>query len=148
VTVHRLCVVLVAAFCVARDPRAQHATAALPRAHRHPGMETPAIQDSVPELGYADTTLGATVVREQLVTDRRNRYDAFTVDRTYLFVHDRRTGRVREVRGLPLELRPFSDLTWTQDGTLLVDRWSSHYAMHYARRRTPPGGRHAAVSRP
>lgn len=76
---------------------------------------------------------GATIVREQSVTDRRRRYDAFTVDRTHLFVRDRRMHRVREVRGLPLEWRPFSDLTWARDGTLLVDRWSSpHYAMHYA----------------
>lgn len=132
-TAPRLIAVLVTAFCVARDARAQRVTRSVPRSHRHPAIEASAIQDSVPELSFADTTLGATVVREQIATDRRRRYDAFTVDRTHLFVRHRRTHRVLEVRGLPLEWRPFSDLTWTPDGTLLVDRWSSpHYAMHYA----------------
>ena len=132
-TTHRLVVVLVAACCVARAALAQGAPSALPRSHRHPGIEAPAIQDSVPELRYVDTTLDASVVRERLVTDRRRRYDAFTVNATHLFVRDRRTHRVREVRGLPFEWRPFSDPAWTRDGILLVDRWSSpHYAMHYA----------------
>ena len=130
-TAHRLIVAL--AFCFARDASAQRADLALPRSHRHPGIEAPAIEDSVPEFTWADTTLDASVVRERLVTDRRRRYDAFTVDGTHLFVRDRRTRRVREVRGLPLEWRPFSDLVWTRNDILLVDRWSSpHYAMHYA----------------
>ena len=130
---HRLVAALVAALCVTRDAPAQRSLSALPRSHRHPGIEAPAIQDSVPELRYVDTTLDASVVRERIVTDRRRWYDAFTVDATRLFVRDRRTDRVREVRGLPLEWRPFSDLAWTRDGILLVDRWSSpHYAMHYA----------------
>ena len=124
---------LVAAFCLARDAPAQRAASTIPRSHRHPGMQAPAIQDSVPELTFVDTTLGASVVRERLVTDRRRRYDAFTVDDTHLFVRDRRTHREREVRGLPLAWRPFGHPAWTSDGILLVDRWSSpHYAMHYA----------------
>ena len=124
---------LVAAFCVARDAPAQRAASSIPRSHRHSGLQAPAIQDGVPELTFVDTTLGASVVRERLVTDRRRRYDAFTVDGTHLFVRDRRTHREREMRGLPLEWRPFSDPAWTSDGILLVDRWSSpHYAMHYA----------------
>lgn len=139
-TAHRLIGALAAALCVARDAPAQNAASAASRSHPHPGMEAPAIQDSVPELTFVDTTLGPSVVRERLVTDRRRRYDAFTVDRTHLFVRDRRTHRVREVRGLPFENRSFSDPAWTRDGVLLVDRWSSpHYAMHYgldvARRR-------------
>ena len=124
---------MVAAFWVAQATQAQGAPSALPPSHRHFGMEAAAIQDSVPELTFVDTTLGASVVRGRLVTDRRRRFDAFTVDGTHLFVRDRRTHRVREVRGLPFEWRPFSDLAWTRDGSLLVDRWSSpHYAMHYA----------------
>jgi len=124
---------MAAVFCVARDVPAQGAGSAIPRSHRHPGMEAPAIQDNVPELTFADTALDASVVRERLVTDRRRRYDAFTVDGKHLFVRDRRTHRVREVRGLPFEWRPFRDAAWARDGVLLVDRWSSpHHAMHYA----------------
>jgi hypothetical protein len=39
----------------------------------------------------------------------------------------------REIRGLPFEWRPFSNLTWADDRTLMFDRWSSpHDGMHYA----------------
>jgi len=132
-TARGLIVALVAAVCVARDAVAQRVPSALPRSHRHPGIEALAIEDSVPELTWSDTVLDASVVRERLVTDRRGRYDAFTVDGTHLYVRDRRTRRVREVRGLPFEWRAFSHPAWTGDGILLVDRWSSpHYAMHYA----------------
>jgi len=39
---------------------------------------------------------------------------------------------IREVRGLPLVHRPFSDLDWTDGTTLAVDRRSQpHYGWHY-----------------
>ena len=96
-------------------------------------MERPIIQDSVPELALVDTTLDAAAVREGVVIDRRGRYSAFTVDLTRLYVLDRRTGRIREVRGVPFDGRPFRDVAWADGGVLLFDRWSSpHYAMHYA----------------
>jgi hypothetical protein len=84
----------------------------------------------------ADTALGSGTKREDLVTDARRRRDAFTVadaQRFRLFVVDRRTGRARELRGLPFEWRPFSTLVWANDRTLMFDRWSSpHFGMHYA----------------
>jgi len=65
--------------------------------------------------------------------NRHRTYDAFTVSVTRLFVAGRRTGKVFEVRGLPLEWRPFSDLLWTDNQTLHFDRWSQpHYGIHYS----------------
>ena len=48
-------------------------------------------------------------------------------------MRDRGSGRLRELRGLPFEWRPFFDLAWADDRTVAVDRWSSrHFGMHYA----------------
>ena len=103
------------------------------RLHRHRGTERPIVQDSVPELALVDTTLDTSAVRERVATDRRRRYSAFTVGLTRLYVLDLRTRGIREVRGVPFDNRPFSDVAWTDSGVLLFDRWSSpHYAMHYA----------------
>jgi hypothetical protein len=81
-------------------------------------------------------------VKEDGVTDRRRRYEAVTVadvsteertQRVRLFVVEHATGRTREIRGLPFAWRPFSDLAWVDDRTLVFDRWSSpHAGMHYA----------------
>jgi hypothetical protein len=112
---------------------AQSLRAPVPRSHRHPGVAKPAVEHSIPELSVTETTLEATTARENTVTDRRRRYDAFTALDTRLFVAERRSGKVREIRGLPFEWRPFSNLTWADDRTLMFDRWSSpHVGMHYA----------------
>lgn len=132
---------VLAAVCIAPGAvSAQRAESPRSQRHRHRDLERPIIQDSVPELVLVDTTLGRATRREHVVTDRRGRYSAFTVGLTRLYVLDRRTRRILEVRGLPFDGRPFSDVTWADGGVLLFDRWSSpHYAMHYgldiARRR-------------
>jgi len=60
-------------------------------------------------------------------------YDAFTISGTRLFVAERRTGKIFEIRGLPSGWRPFSDLIWADRRTLMFDRWSQpRYGMHYA----------------
>jgi len=42
------------------------------------------------------------------------------------------SGKVFEIVGIPLEHRPYSDLTWVGDRYLVFDRWSQpHYGMHY-----------------
>ena len=87
------------------------------------------------DVAMANTTLALGTARDTVVTDRARRYDAFTVatgQRFRLYVADRRTHRVREVRGIPFEWRPFSDLAWKDGRTLLFDRWSSpHDGVHY-----------------
>ena len=81
----------------------------------------------------AVTSLAAGTIKESLRTNRIKKYDAFTVDGTRLFVAERKTGKIFEIRGLPLEWRPFSDLIWADNRTLMFDRWSQpHYGIHYA----------------
>ena len=79
-----------------------------------------------------ETSLEAGVKKENLITSRNLRYDAFTISGTRLLVTDRKTAKVFEVRGLPMEWRPFSDLAWQDNQTLVFDRWSQpHHGVHY-----------------
>ena len=106
---------------------------ALPKAHRHFGVDKSDTGEQIPEFSMVETTLEANTKKENVVTSRNRTYEAFTVDRTRLFIAERSTGKVFEIRGLPLEWRPFSDLTWANDHTLMFDRWSQpHYGLHYS----------------
>ena len=81
----------------------------------------------------SEVSLDANTKKENLITNRTRTYEAFTVDRTRLFVAERRTGNVFEIKGLPLEWRPFSDLTWANEHIFMFDRWSQpHYGVHYS----------------
>jgi hypothetical protein len=103
----------------------------MPKAHRHPNLAT--TNEEIPEFRVIDTTLAASTPRESVVTDAHRRYQAFTVADTQLFVRDRRTGQTRKIGGVPFPWRPFANLVWADDRTLMFDRWSSpHYAVHYA----------------
>lgn len=81
----------------------------------------------------AETQLEADLKKEKLRTSRNRKYDAFTVSGNRLFVVERPTRKIFEIRGLPFEWRPFSNLTWADNQTLMFDRWSQpHYGVHYA----------------
>lgn len=102
-----------------------------PQAHRHIGMGKTASVD-IPEFLMVETSLEAGVKKESLIKGRNGRYEAFIVADTRLLVADRTTGKVFEIRGLPMEWRPFSDLAWVNNQTLVFDRWSQpHYGVHY-----------------
>ena len=101
------------------------------QAHRHIGIGKAASVD-IPEFSMVETSLEAGLKKENLIKSRNKRYDAFTVSDTRLLVSDRTTGKVFEIRGLPMEWRPFSDLAWANNQTLVFDRWSQpHYGVHY-----------------
>ena len=105
----------------------------LPKSHQHIGVDKTASGEDIPEFSMTDATLAADMKKENLVTNRSREYDAFTVSGTRLFIAERKTGKVFEIRGLPLEWRPFSDLIWADNQTLMFDRWSQpHYGVHYA----------------
>jgi hypothetical protein len=106
---------------------------ALPKSHRHIGVDNPAKGQPMPEFSMVETTLEAGTIKEDLRTNRNRKYDAFTVSLTRIFVAERRTGKTIEIRGLPLEWRPFSNLTWVDNRILMFDRWSQpHFGVHYA----------------
>jgi hypothetical protein len=101
------------------------------QAHRHIGIGKTASVD-IPEFAMVETSLEAGVKKENLKTSRNRRCAAFTVSDTRLLVSERTTGKVFEIRGLPMEWRPFSDLAWIDNQTLIFDRWSQpHYGVHY-----------------
>jgi len=80
-----------------------------------------------------ETSLEAGLEKENLITNRTSKYEAFTVSGTRLFVAEQGMGKIFEICGLPLEWRPFSDLMWADNKTLIFDRWSQpHYGVHYA----------------
>jgi hypothetical protein len=105
----------------------------LPKPHRHIGVDKSASGEGISEFSMIETVPEAGMRKENLVRNRSWEYGAFTVSGTRLFVAEWRTGKVFEIRGLPLEWRPFSDLIWADNQTLMFDRWSQpHYGVHYS----------------
>jgi len=92
-----------------------------------------------PDVEIAEVILDRSVSKQNIVQSRDGRHEAFTShhpNQSATFrVHfrERGTRKVYEVRGLPLPHRPFSDLAWANNRTLIFDRWSQpHYGIHYA----------------
>jgi hypothetical protein len=107
-----------------------YSQSAKPKLHRHARVGSSV---DVPEFSMDETSPEADMKKENLVTSPNKKYEAFTFSDTRLFVSERRTGKVFEIRGLPLDWRPFSDLAWANNHTLMFDRWSQpHYGVHYA----------------
>jgi hypothetical protein len=104
-----------------------------PKAHRHVMLLESELESIDPEFSMVEISLPTTSKKEDLVTNRTRTYDAFTVSGTRLFVMERKTGKTFEIRGLPLDWRPFSDLVWQNRHMLAFDRWSQpHFGVHYA----------------
>ncbi len=124
---------LVASLTLPTGAFSQSPRPSLPSSHRHIRVTKSDAGERIPEFSMAETLLEAGMEKEDLVTNRSRKYDAFTVSGTRLFVTERRSGKVFEIRGLPLEWRPFSNLVWANDQTLMFDRWSQpHYGVHYS----------------
>ena len=123
---------LIASLGVENHASSQSSKASSPKSHRHFRVGN-SVGVGIPEFSMAETSLDAGMKKENLRTNRSKKYDAFTVSGTRLFVAERKTGKIFEIRGLPLEWRPFSDLIWADHRTLMFDRWSQpHYGIHYA----------------
>jgi hypothetical protein len=98
--------------------------------HRHERANK-SIAVDIPEFSMNEVSLEP-AKKDNLVISKNKKYEAFTVEGTRLFVLERRTRRLLQITGLPLEWRPFSDLTWADNQTLMFDRWSEpHYGVHY-----------------
>jgi hypothetical protein len=107
-------------------------------AHRHPALGD-ITEEVVPDVEIAEVTLEKSISKENLARSRDGRYEAFTSSHPdqspsfRIYFVERLTGKVYEVRGLPLPHRPFSDLVWINNRVLVFDRWSQpHYGIHYA----------------
>lgn len=107
-------------------------------AHRHPRLGD--VRGQVrPDVEVTEVTLEKGLTRENVARSRDGRYEAFTAYHSgqstgfSIYFVEKATGKAYEVRGLPLPHRPFSDLVWTNNRTLVFDRWSQpHYGIHYA----------------
>ena len=103
------------------------------KSHRHLRMGRSVVGVDIPEFSMTETSSEAGVIKDNLVTNRSREFDAFTDSDRRIFVAERRTGKIYEIRGLPLEWRPFSNLIWANNRILMFDRWSQpHYGVHYA----------------
>lgn len=129
--------ILLYSLCVEAGPSARVAAQASRDAHRHPRLLDLRGQ-ILPDVEIAEAALGEGVTKENLARSRGGRYEAFTayhpgqLPSFRIYFAERRTGKVYEVRGLPLPHRPFSDLVWLDGRTLVFDRWSQpHYGIHY-----------------
>lgn len=107
-------------------------------AHRHLRLGD-VREEVIRDVEIAEVTLDKGVSKENLARSRDGSYVAFTSyhpDQSpsfRIYFAKRGTGKVYEVRGLPLSHRPFSDLAWVNNLTLAFDRWSQpHYGIHYA----------------
>ncbi|HEX6622236.1 MAG TPA: hypothetical protein VF064_00895 [Pyrinomonadaceae bacterium] len=107
--------------------------------HRHIKTFGSLLNEVSSDFTIVEVSLAATLKKDSRAANRRKTYAAYTVhhaDRQpnfRIYFEEKRTGRIYEIRGLPLAHRPFSDLVWANNRTLVFDRWSQpHYGMHYA----------------
>jgi hypothetical protein len=103
------------------------------RAHQHPaGIDM--LSEIAPGVTIVRIDSRKVAVRQNLCRSKDRRFIAFITsgESERLFVEDTHLRVVSEVRGIPLEYRPFNDLGWTAKNRLKFDRWSQpHQGMHY-----------------
>ena len=104
-----------------------------PKAHRHLGEMRSMLKEIEPDFSFAEVTLEKDAPRENAVKNKNRTFEAFTVDKTRIFVKDLKSAKIFELKGLPSEWRFFADLNWSNNQTLMFDRWvQPHYGNHYA----------------
>jgi hypothetical protein len=105
----------------------------IPKVHQHPGRMDSMLKEIEPDFSIAETKIKKDAVRENLVRNKNRTFEAFTVEGSRIYLKDLNSGKVFELKGLPFEWRDFSDLAWSNNQTLMFDRWvEPHYGNHYA----------------
>jgi hypothetical protein len=125
---------MIAAACAVLFALPFAAFAQMPKVHRHYGKMASTLAEVAPEFSMAETTLKKADKKANVAINKNRTFEAFTVDdEIRIFIKDRKTGKIFEIKGLPFEWRYFSDLVWADNQTLMFDRWSEpHFAVHYA----------------
>ncbi len=101
--------------------------------HRHPGRMDSMLKEITPGFSMTETSIEKDAKKENLVFNKSRTLEAFTVAGSRIFIKQRKTGKIFELKGLPFEWRDFSDLVWSNNQTLMFDRWvEPHYGNHYA----------------
>ena len=79
--------------CINLTINAQPLQQVSPKAHRHVMLLESVLESVSPEFSIVETSLAANSKKEDLVTNRSQTYDAFTISGTKLFVTERKTGK-------------------------------------------------------
>ena len=109
------------------------AAAQIPRVHRHAGRIESMTAEISKDFSITEAIVPKDVTIENVVRNRARTFEAFIADTTRIFIKNLKNGKTFEIKGLPFEWRFFSDLAWTDNQTLMFDRWvEPHYATHYA----------------
>ena len=107
------------------------------KAHRHSKLAD-VKKELASEVEIVGIVFEIAPKKDQIARSPDKKFEAFTVSEerpvSYrIFFVERSSGQIYEVRGLPLPHRPLSDLEWSNNRTLIFDRWSQpHYGIHYA----------------
>jgi hypothetical protein len=105
----------------------------IPKVHRHLGRMDSMLKEVAPGFSMAEISLKKDEKKGNIAINKTRTLEAFTVDDTRIFIKERKTGKIFELKGLPFEWRDFSDLVWSDNQTLMFDRWvEPHYGNHYA----------------
>lgn len=83
----------------------------------------------------AEVLIDATAKADNFAINQNNTLRAFSrCDQTCrIFVEDLGTSQIREIQGISLPWRPFSDLVWITNDVLVFDQWTQpYYGIHYA----------------
>jgi hypothetical protein len=109
------------------------AVAQIPKAHRHEGKIDSMLAEVGKEFSIVETTLKKDAAMENAVKNKARTFEAFTVGGTRIFFKNLKSGKIFELKGLPFGWRDFSDLAWSNNQTLMFDRWTQpRYGNHYA----------------
>lgn len=105
------------------------------RSHRH----EQAAETEIPRIKIIRAKLPENARRSEFAASRE--FEGFTVYEAggagyRIFFVERRSGsrsrQIYEIRRLGLEWRPFTDLVWRDDRTLVFDCWANpHFGTHY-----------------
>ena len=103
------------------------------KAHRHSAKTESMTAEIRKEFSIVETTLEKDAEIGNAVKNKARTFEAFTVGGARIFYKNLKTGKIFEIKGLPSEWRDFSDLAWSNNQTLMFDRWvQPHYGNHYA----------------
>lgn len=123
--------------------------AAQTKRHLHGRLQNDLLAEMQDAVKLAETKTKANAKRSNVARNASGTYEAFTLDvpidgdendvRETIFVEDKRQGKIYEVRGFDFP-RPFADLAWTNETTLVFDQWmqprsAAHYAIDVRQRK-------------
>ncbi len=115
--------------------------AAQTKRHPHGRLQNDLLTKMQDVMMLAETKTKANAKRANVARNASGTYEAFTLDvptegdennlREAIFVEDKRQRKIYELKGFDFP-RPFADLAWSNNNTLIFDQWMQpHSGVHY-----------------